>query len=141
MTSVGNLVRLLRTSGERVTVARRAILTVFCKATQPLTAIAVMNELRAKGIMTNKTTVYRELRFLDRKNILRTMQFDERKKRYELTPNEHTHHLICTNCKRIEDVVLDHDLDHVEKRVISEKRFKVERHALEFYGLCGECQE
>lgn len=141
MTSVEDMLRLLRTSKERVTVGRRAVLRTLAEAKMPMTAITILVALKKQGVTLNKTTVYRELKFLESKNIIRAVQFDERNKRYELTPDTHKHHLICTGCKRIEDVVLDHDLDHVEQKVTQEKKFKVQRHALEFYGLCGECQD
>ena len=131
----------LRSAGERMTVARRAIIRLFACATMPMTAVAILAELKKQKLHMNKTTVYRELKFLEGKHVIRAMQFDERNKRYELTPEEHRHHLICTGCKAIEDVVLDHDLDHIEEKLTQQSRFKVQRHALEFYGLCGKCQE
>ncbi len=140
MSSVEEILRQLRGSGERVTVARRAIIRLLTDACMPITAVSILHSLKEQGVSLNKTTVYRELKFLETKNLIRAMQFDERNKRYELTPDTHKHHLICTNCKRIEDVVLEHDLDQVERKVTQQKSFKVQRHALEFYGLCGECQ-
>ncbi len=135
------MIEALRTSGERMTVARRSILRVFADAATPMTAVAILTDLQKQKKSINKTTVYRELKFLEAKRVIRAMQFDERNKRYELTPEEHKHHLICTACKKIENVVLDHDLDAVEEKLTAQSRFKVQRHALEFYGLCGKCQE
>lgn len=134
---IGNL----KASGERMTVARREIIRAFTRSSSPLSAVAILETLKNKEISANKTTVYRELKFLAKKNILRAIQFDERNRRYELAPEEHRHHLICTTCKRIDDVVLNHDLDEVEQRVKDQKKFKVERHALEFYGVCEMCQD
>lgn len=130
----------LRTAGERITVSRRAMIRMFVSANTPLTATDVLGSLSRSRVTVNKTTVYRELQFLREKGFIRALQFDERNKRYELVPSEHRHHLICTACKKIDDIVLDHDLDHVEQTLAKNKRFKVQRHALEFYGLCGECQ-
>ncbi len=130
----------LRTAGERITVSRRAMIRMFVSANTPLTATDVLSSLSRSRVSVNKTTVYRELQFLREKGFIRALQFDERNKRYELVPSEHRHHLICTACKKIDDIVLDHDLDQVERTLAKNKRFKVQRHALEFYGLCGECQ-
>lgn len=140
MSSSEVIIDQLKASGERMTVARKEIVRAFGGASSPLTAAAILEMLTKKHIAANKTTVYRELKFLQEKNIVRAMQFDERNKRYELVPDEHRHHLICVACKKIEDVVLNHDLDHVEQQVTSQKKFKIQRHALEFYGVCGECQ-
>ncbi len=131
----------LKAAGERMTVARREIIRAFTRSSSPLSAVAILDILKKKEIPANKTTVYRELKFLAKKNILHAIQFDERNRRYELSPEEHRHHLICTSCKRIDDVILKHDLEDVEQRVKDQKKFKVERHALEFYGVCEMCQD
>lgn len=141
MKTAESTIESLRHSGERMTVARRAIIRVIADAAMPLTAVAILETLLGRRVRINKTTVYRELKFLESRNVIRAMQFDERNKRYELTPEEHKHHLICTACKKIENIVLDHDLDHIEEKLTAQSRFKVQRHALEFYGLCGTCQE
>ncbi len=141
MSSDEHIIEGLKASGQRMTLARREIIRAFTHSSSPLSAVAILEILRKKEILTNKTTVYRELKFLATQKIVRVIQFDERNRRYELSPGEHRHHLICTNCKRIDDVILNHDLDEVEARVQTQKRFKVERHALEFYGVCEMCQE
>ena len=140
MQNSDEILSLLQSAGVRMTVARKAIIRLFAASASPLTASGVLMTLKRSHIEMNKTTVYRELRFLEERGVIRAMQFDERNRRYELSPKEHRHHLICTSCKKIEDIVLDHDLDHVEETVTKEKRFKVQRHALEFYGTCGSCQ-
>lgn len=140
MTKSDDILAALKRSGERMTLARRSVVRVIAEASGPLTVTEMLKLLKASRILVNKTTVYREVKFLESKDIVRSIQFDERNRRYEIVPVDHRHHLICTNCRKIEDVVLHHDLDHVEAALTKEKRFKVERHALEFYGVCGECQ-
>ncbi len=130
----------LKQQGHRMTKGRTAIISAFADSGQPIAAIDIHMQLKKNGIEANKTTVYREIEFLMKEKILRKLQFDERSKRYELISDEHTHHLICTGCKKVEDAVLNHDLDEVEKRLKKQKRFKVQRHSLEFYGLCEGCQ-
>lgn len=141
MNAAESMIEALRASGQRMTVARRTIIRVIADAAMPMTAVAILAALQKQRLTINKTTVYRELKFLEAKHVLNAMQFDERNKRYELTPEGHKHHLICTGCKTIENIVLDHDLDEVEQKLTAQSRFKVQRHALEFYGLCGKCQE
>ncbi len=88
----------------------------------------------------NKTTMYRELDFLKKTGIVRELQLGDRLRRYEITPDDHRHHLICRNCNGVEDVVLENDLDSVEKNLRKQTKFKVEEHALTFYGTCEKCQ-
>jgi Fe2+ or Zn2+ uptake regulation protein len=40
----------------------------------------------------------------------------------------------------VEDVGLANDLNAIEKKISREYRFKILNHALEFYGLCKNCQ-
>jgi len=61
------------------------------------------NYLRKKHLETNKVTVYRILDFLFKNQIIERVEFGEGKYRYELKKNHH-HHLICTNCGRVQDV-------------------------------------
>lgn len=140
MTSLENIIGSLKAKGHRITISRRAIVEAFTASVGPVAAADIIAMLKKKRVATDKTTVYREIEFLTKEGILREVQFDERSKRYELASGEHTHHLICTNCKKVDDAVLDHDLDDVEKRLQKQKKFKVQHHSLEFYGLCGKCQ-
>ena len=140
MTHAETIIALLKDRRKRITNGRRAIIEIFSTIGQPLAPVSVLALLRKKRSKMNKTTVYREIDFLHRQGILRALQFHERSKRYELASDRHTHHLICTDCQRIEDAVLDHDLDAVEKRLKTQKQFHVQHHSLEFYGLCKACQ-
>lgn len=130
----------LRHRGVRITVARRAIIRLLANERTPLTAGQIHTALAQGGVRVAVTTVYRELDFLLRHNLLRGVQFEEWGRRYELLPDEHRHHLICTQCHTIEDIVLSHDLDGVEANIAATKDFAVSRHALEFYGTCKDCR-
>jgi Fe2+ or Zn2+ uptake regulation protein len=134
------LIDALRKDGERITVLRRAIVQCLVNASEPMTAVALIAVLKKMNLQPSPPSVYRELKFLTEKKMTRTLQFEERNRRYELVPADHRHHLICTECKGIEDVVVHHDLDVVEKNLEQQKKFKVKRHALEFYGVCNKCQ-
>ena len=88
----------------------------------------------------NKTTIYRELAFLKKQNIILELQFDDNTKRYEIMPANHHHHIVCVRCEKVEDVVLEKDLDAEEKVITQNKKFQILHHSLEFYGICKMCQ-
>lgn len=90
--------------------------------------------------MPNKSTIYRELLFLMQQGIVVEVQLRPDITHYELAGQVHHHHLVCNRCDGVEDVVLGDDLHQLEAQIAIGKRFKVERHSLEFYGLCGKCQ-
>jgi Fur family ferric uptake transcriptional regulator len=89
-------------------------------------------------LSTNKVTVYRIMDYLYQNGIVDKMEFGEGKYRYEIKKNHH-HHLICTNCGKIEEVEGDF-LKKLEEEIYKTKRFKVKNHSLEFFGLCKDCQ-
>lgn len=128
------------TSGRRPTKTRQGILKILSLG-QPYTAPEILDQLARAKIVVNKTTVYRELDFLLAKNILSEVIFKDGVRRYEIRTAEHSHHLVCLNCRKVERVPLAHDLDGQEKEIAHRRNFKILSHSLEFYGLCLSCLE
>ena len=129
----------LKNRNYRYSEVREAILHILNDGHKSLSAPDILRELRSVGLSPNKTTVYRELDTLLKENIIQELQFDEQKKRYELVSDEHHHHLICTECGQVREVVMD-DLYEKEKEIAQSLGFEVIRHSLEFYGLCKKCK-
>ncbi len=130
----------LRAAGHRITLARRHIAEVLEANTRPLSAQDVHALLKRRGVDSNRTTVYRELTFLQDQGFLRQIQLEDGTARFELASLPHHHHLVCLGCNKIEDIHMEDDLVAVEKRINKEHRFAVERHSLEFYGRCSSCR-
>lgn len=144
----------LRVKGFKITVVRTAILELLHNKTTPISAYDILFALKQTQLepneqsslisnvhrIPNKTTIYRELDFLLEQGIIREVDFGEGSKRYELRSENHHHHLICLNCKKIEDIDLDQDLTKEEKKIEQQKNFKIVNHSLEFFGLCLNCQ-
>lgn len=129
----------LKQAGHRLTTARKALVRALLAAKTPLGATEMHAVLHKKGLATNKVTVYRELAFLEEQGVAHAVTFKDGTRRYEIAPDDHRHHLICTSCASVQDVAMDHDLDQVEQKIRTEKSFTVQSHSLEFYGLCGKC--
>ncbi len=138
--SVPDIIAHLKKAGHRITVARKEILTLLLSSDMPLSALEVYAKLQRKHLTTTKGTVYRELAFLSEQGILDEVQFTDGILRYEYGADGHRHHLICTGCKRIQNVEMAHDMDAVERRIKKQKRFTVTSHSLEFYGRCATCK-
>lgn len=111
-----------------MTKARLQLLQIFKNTNFPVSASDLL-----KKIKVNKTTIYRELDFLVDKGIVNEVNFGDRKKRFELKDLEHHHHLVCLNCKSVEDVNINESFN-------VPKSFKVIKHNLEFFGFCASCQ-
>ena len=130
----------LRTQGIRLTVARKAILALLTNESVPLSVSDLFARLRKQKISVDKVTVYRELDFLEGQGIVHRVSLQDRHRRYELASREHHHHLICQACRGVKDIVLDERIETQLRAIAKQKKFLVQRHALEFFGLCHACQ-
>jgi len=133
-------IRLLQGRGHRMTAARRFIISALCEATSPLAATDLLKDLDKHKLHSNKTTVYRELAFLEKQTIIHAVDFGDGTKRYEIAGAEHHHHLICTKCGNTQDIELERDVEEEGARLGKQKGFAVTGHSLEFFGLCKNCQ-
>ena len=132
---------MLRERGERITPVRHKIVEIFFTAKKPLTAAELALGLNKKKIKSDKTTVYRQIEDLLVHGIIEEVNFEDRVRRFELSLGSHHHHLVCVGCGKVADVVLEEDLRKQEKIIIKQKKFKVLRHSLEFFGRCHNCEK
>ncbi len=101
MKNPDEIINKIRSIGHRITKARGLVAELFINSSEPLTAQALILGLHTLGLKVNKTTVYRELTFLLDNEIIKSIDFGDGVKRYELQENEHHHHIICVNCKKV----------------------------------------
>jgi len=140
MNNPEEVINKIKSKGHRITKVRGLVAELFINSSEPLTAQDLILGLEALGLKVNKTTVYRELTFLLNTEIVKSIDFGDSVKRYELLQEKHHHHVICINCKKVEDVNLTMDLDKEESKISKEKKFKILNHSLEFFGLCANCR-
>ena len=129
----------LRGRGFRMTKARSAIVAFLARIDAPQSIPEILEALRKKGLLFNKTTVYRELAFLVKEGIAKEVRVSDEKRYYELV-GEHHHHTICVRCGDIRDVLFQENLLHVERMLSERDGFRVLEHSLEFFGLCSGCK-
>jgi len=140
MTTQADVINGLKNQGHKITKTRKALVEILENTKQPLSVPEVVTLLKNNHLSPNKTTIYRELTFLLDQGIVQELDFGDSKKRYELDTQDHHHHLVCINCKKIEDFDLSSDLDKEEKKILKDKNFKVISHSLEFFGYCKDCR-
>ncbi len=141
MSSTETILAKLKEGGFRITSARKAIVEMFGTGCNPLSAQDVHERLKKKGFATNVTTVYRELQFLADQSVLHTVQFEDGVQRYEqIHEGHHHHHLVCVECKDVQEVSVEKDLQETERAIAKKNDFSILRHSLEFYGLCRKCR-
>lgn len=130
------MITALATLGYRITNQRRSIADAITDS--PLSAADIFEKLRKTQSPPDLATVYRTLELFTQTGYLHRTQFDEKNALYErASGNIHHHHIVCTACKKICDIALPEKklIDQVEEHT----KWKVTRHALEFFGLCTTC--
>lgn len=134
------IIKTIRNKGQRITKVRGIVVEIFINSVEPITAQDILLAMETMGMKVNKTTVYRELDFLQKIAIIKAIDFGDGLKRYELLQEGHHHHVICSKCRKVQDVVLKVDLDEEENKIQKDTGFKIQSHSLEFFGLCPDCQ-
>jgi Fur family ferric uptake transcriptional regulator len=133
-----SLERALARGTFRRTGPRQQVLEVFTRHHLPMTVAEVHRRLRDRRI--NLVSVYRAIRLYCRVGILAAADQVPEGRRYELSDEHraHHHHLICEECGTIQDFE-GCFLEEFERRVRRQKKFRVLRHELRFFGLCEAC--
>lgn len=131
--------RLLRHNGRSFTGVRASILNILRSATSPLSPKQILGLIVIKK--PDLATIYRNLSLMESLGIINTVDLGEGFKRYELNhPEGHKHHVICRSCGKIEDIE-ECGLKNIEMKIAQKIGFKIEKHRLEFFGLCALCRE
>jgi len=124
----------------RATPARMNLMYLLETSDKPLDVQTMIDYLKEKNVETDPATVFRIVNTFTEKGLTRQIQFQEGKFRYELASKAEHHHLVCTRCGQIQDMS-DCNIDVLENHIEKKKKFKVTSHALEFYGICEDCQK
>lgn len=141
MNQYDTIVEKLKRQGHRLTAVRLALVQIFTGTEQPQTASELLERLRQKLPRVHKTTLYRELDFLTKEDVIREVSFEDAVVRYEMNKDHH-HHLVCEICHRIEEVEVEgaeEILKKVEKQLGRTSQFRSIRHSMEFFGVCRTC--
>jgi len=127
----------LRQKGLRITPIREAVLDILNHADSPLDNQEILNRLNSKSVDADLVTVYRMTETFTSHNIIKQVDFQDGKRRYEIE-GDHHHHLICTQCGKVQ--AIHEPCVAVSEQTVKEKyAFTVTRHQLEFFGLCKKC--
>lgn len=126
----------LKTGGLKITTARLDLLDILKHAKKPLSIKDIAQRLGEADLVT----LYRNIEALQNLGIVKQINLKDRQAYYELSGGEHHHHLVCTNCGRLEDVQVEEM--NLNKTFLKNHGFaKVTDHSLEFFGVCTKCNK
>ncbi len=130
----------LKTKKARLTSIRCALVALFADCTTPQSAPELIQKLRKLRLEANKTTIYRELTFLEKQGIIQEIDLGEGLKRYELSSSHH--HFRCIKCNLVTCIGLDEvesTLQTWQNRTAQQYGYTIKTHSLTFSGLCTAC--
>jgi Fur family transcriptional regulator, ferric uptake regulator len=130
----------LRAVNHRYTAQRESLVTALERAHEPLSTADIV-EARTGP----QSSVYRNLSVLEHAGVVRRVITEGEFARFELAEEltEHHHHLICSNCGKVEDVTIppavESTMDRTVDRLARRSGFASVRHRLDLIGTCSSC--
>lgn len=135
--STGEISKILKEKGFKITPARIAVLGVFMENHKPMDANFVFNKLNKNF---NEVTIYRIISCFEKCGLLRKVDLRKESIYFEINEDHH-HHIVCMNCGFVEEFEEGRDMEKILKKVASgSQKFKnIKEHSLELFGYCKNC--
>jgi Fur family transcriptional regulator, ferric uptake regulator len=127
--------------GQRYTPNRRALVDALVRARGPV----AMGDLLVGKRTLPQSSAYRNLAVLEQAGVIRRVITDDDFARFELDEGltEHHHHLVCSNCGRVEDVAIpvnvERSIGRSLDRLAKGAGFASVGHRLDLIGRCRSC--
>ena len=117
---------------------RERILGILQDTKNHPTASWVYDELKKDFMNLSMGTVYRNIKILLDQRLIQKIESGSSFDRYDGNTATH-YHFICRECNTIEDLDLE-VMNDLNKVVENKTEYKVQKHRLDFYGICTNCQ-
>ncbi|MDB5238754.1 MAG: Transcriptional regulator, Fur family [Candidatus Parcubacteria bacterium] len=132
-----DITTLLRAKGFRATQGKIALIAALLDSPSPESIETLAGKI--KGAL-DAANVYRSLESFVAAGLVRRIDLGNAKSYYEFAVDrKHHHHIVCTDCGRIEDVKgCSEALDKTALKA-STSFSAIQSHSLEFFGLCRPC--
>jgi len=137
---LNNLICRLREDGHRLTPQRMAVIKMLIGNTEHLTAEQIHERVKVDFPMTSLATVYKTVSVLKEMHEVQEISVDGEGKHFDGATGHPHPHLICTSCRRIEDIDFA-DIGPLPSEIAEQTGYRIEGHRLDFFGVCPACQE
>lgn len=129
----------VQAAGHRFTPERRAVAVLIAGRGGTFTPAELMNEARRHRLAIGRATLFRALDLFGRLDLIEHIELPDGRHAYVTCESARHHHLVCLGCGQsieVGAVDLSHQLAHVADRT----GYRVDRHRLELFGVCHDCQ-
>ena len=116
---------------------RERILNILRDTDTHPTASWVYDELKKDFNNLSMGTVYRNINILIDQNKIQKLESGSSFDRFDANTDVH-YHFICRECGSIHDLPLE-IFEDLDQTVMKQTGYKIERHRLDFYGICPDC--
>ncbi len=134
---LGALFESLRVRGERLTTARRALLTALIQADDHRTAEELAAEVRDAYPAIHRATIYRTLETLRRLGVVEHSHLGHGPAVYHQA-DDVPHHLVCEECGSVTEAAAALFTD-LEDALLREYGFEMRSRHFAVTGRCGTC--
>lgn len=120
---------------------KETVLNILKQEGKPMSVPELLLFLKKKKLSPNKTSLYRLLKKLQRKQLVDEVLLDSNISFYEITTRHH-HHFICKKCKKNQCIEENKSLEkavHELEHKLEHKGLQIQSHQLSFSGLCKNC--
>lgn len=131
----------LTEAGFRVSRPRGVVLGILEHSQVPVSPNEIYRQAKKDGHMLSVASIYRTLEVLAGLGMIVLVHSDTSCNSYMLAPVGHRHHIVCSKCERTIEFEGYEDINLMVKKVQEETGFIVQKHLLQLYGLCLECQK
>ncbi|TAN59571.1 transcriptional repressor [bacterium] len=132
------IINKFKGKGFKLTPQRLSILKFLDGNTSHPTAEDIFKALKKTHPTVSFATVYNTVQALRDRGELQEITIDPEKKHFDPNTAPH-HHIMCTACKRVEDVFADYSSALQLPENVS-KNFAVSGNHVDFYGICKKCR-
>jgi Fur family transcriptional regulator, ferric uptake regulator len=117
---------------DKSTKIEKEIINIFLNVKEPIYANYFIGKVKS-----HRATIFRILNKLVDSGVVKKVNFEEGRSRYEIAQDHH-HHLVCQMCHKI--IKLEEcGIESLSAAIKRRTGFLVSRHNLEFFGFCNSC--
>lgn len=124
--------------GQNYSKKRQAIYDYLHSTKEHPSAETIYNSLKAEYPDLSLGTVYRNIKLLEDKGIIKSVAVVNGCERYDALTAPHSH-FVCSGCGRVIDVFLTNNTEELTKGLRADGIKRIDSLSLTYYGVCDKC--